>query len=94
MHAPLSEELWKKHKRRSFPLRKGDLVKVMRGAFKKKEAKILKVDLKKGKVNLEGIQRTKKDGSKVEVWFDPSKLLIKEMLLEDKERIKALEHAS
>lgn len=76
-------------------MRKGDLVKVMRGAFKKKEGKIVKIDIKKRKVVLEGIQRTKKDGSKVEVLIDPSKLIIKELLLEDKERLNALEkHAS
>lgn len=91
MSATLSKELRKKHQRRNFPVRKGDLVRVMRGAFKKKEGKIDRVDLKKKKASIEGIQKIKKDGSKISVLFDPSKLMIKELVIEDKERIQAME---
>jgi len=87
----LSKELRKKHSRRNFPLRKGDKVKVMRGKFKGKEGKINNVNLKKIKVSIEGIQIQKKDGTKINVYFHPSKLQILELNLEDKERIKALE---
>ena len=37
--ANLSEELRKKHNKRSIPLRKGDEVEIMRGEFKKKKGK-------------------------------------------------------
>jgi len=57
----LSKELRKKYSKRNLPLRKGDEVLVMRGAFKKKKAKVSKVNLKRTRVVLEGIQRTKKD---------------------------------
>lgn len=90
--ANLSKELRKKYNRRSFPLRKGDLVKIMRGSFKGKSGKIEKVNLKKLKVSIEGIQRQKKDGTKINVWFDPSKLQIIELNLEDKKRLKKLEN--
>ncbi len=86
----LSKELKKRYKRNSFPLRKGDSVVVMRGKFKKKEGKIKEANLKKSRVKIEGLHITKKDGTNVDVSFDPSKLMIKELNLDDKERIAAL----
>ena len=91
LSAPLSKELRKKYKKRSIPVRKGDEVIIMRGAFKKKKAKISIVQLKRTRVALENIQRTKKDGTKVNVWFRPSSLQIVALNLEDKKRISALE---
>ena len=87
----LSKDLRKKHDKRNFPVRKGDNVKIMRGEFKGKSGKIEKVDLKKLRVEIDGIYRTKKDGSKTSVYFEPSNLQIKEMVLEDKKRKESLE---
>jgi len=42
----LSKELKQRYKIRSFPLRKGDEVEIMRGKFKKKHGKITRVDYK------------------------------------------------
>ncbi len=91
MSANLKKDLRKKYGRRSFPLRKGDSIKIMLGEFKKKTGKIALVDLKKLRVSIEEIQRVKKDGTKINVWFDPSNLQIQELNLEDKERIKAIQ---
>jgi len=82
----LSKELRKKYGKRNFPLRKGDKVKIMRGKFSGKDGKIGSVNLKKLRVSIEGIQRQKKDGTKINVYFHPSKLQILEFSLEDKER--------
>tara|TARA_Y100000310_G_scaffold45623_1_gene42508 strand:- start:7536 stop:7958 length:423 start_codon:yes stop_codon:yes gene_type:complete len=90
LSANLSKELRKKHDKRSLPIRKGDEVLVMRGSFKKKKAKVDSILLKKAKVTVEGLQRTKKDGSKVSVFFAPSALQIQELNLEDNKRIKAI----
>ena len=90
LSAHLSKDLRTKYGKRSVPVRKGDEVLVMRGNFKKKKAKITGVNLKRGKVFLENIQRTKKDGSKVNVPFYPSNLMIMNLALEDKERIALL----
>jgi ribosomal protein uL24 len=73
-----------------FPSGKGDEVLVMRGAFRKKKAKVVSVDLKNSRVALENIQRTKKDGSKVNVFFHPSVLQIQTLNLDDKKRIASL----
>ena len=87
LNANLSKELRKKYGKRSLPLRKGDEVLVMRGSFKKKKAKIASVELKRTRVSLENIQRTKKDGTKVNVWFAPSSLQLVSLTLDDKKRI-------
>jgi large subunit ribosomal protein L24 len=91
LSAHLSKELRQKYKRRSFPLRKGDVVKVMRGKFKGKTAKVESIDLKRLKVYLEGIAVEKQNKLKAPVPFDPSNLQIIELNLNDRKRIEALE---
>jgi len=90
LSANLSKELRKQHGKRSVPLRKGDEVLVMRGSFKKKKAKVAAVQLKRIRVSLENIQRTKKDGTKVNVYFTPSSLQIQTLNLDDKARTQVL----
>lgn len=89
--AHLSKELRKKYERRSFPLRVGDSVKIMRGNFKGKQGKVSLIDTKKNRAYIEGIQRTRKDGTKINVQFNPSNLIITSLNLEDKRRLKAIE---
>lgn len=89
LSAHLSKDLRKKHGKRNLPLRKGDEVLVMRGAFKKKKAKVTSVDHAKAKVTLEGMQRTKKDGTKFSAVFNPRALQIININLEDKRRISS-----
>ena len=90
LSANLSKELRKKYAKRNLPLRVGDEVLIMRGSFKKKKAKVTSIFLKKQRVSLENIQRTKKDGSKVPVYFNPRALQVRTLILEDKERLNAL----
>ncbi len=91
MAAHLSKELQKKYKRRAVPLHKNDVVVIMRGVFKKKHGKITQVNTKRMKVYVEGIQKTRKDGTKVNIPFDPSNLKITELDIEDKKRLNAIE---
>ncbi|MBU1051631.1 MAG: 50S ribosomal protein L24 [Nanoarchaeota archaeon] len=91
LSAQLSKELRKKHGKRNIPLRKGDEVLVMRGSFKKKKAKVATIDLKRTRIALENIQRTKKDGTKVNVYFHPSSLQIQTLNIDDKKRIAILD---
>ena len=62
----------------------------MRGSFKKKKAKVIAVNHKKSRVALENIQRSKKDGAKVNVHFHPSNLQIIALNLDDKKRMESL----
>lgn len=79
LSAHLSKELREKYKTRSFRVRKGDTVKVMRGKFKGKIGKVERVNLKKGLVYVAGVEVMKKLGRKVLVGIRPSKLLILEL---------------
>ena len=91
VHVHLSEELRKKYEKRNAGLKKGDKVKVMRGQFKKHTGTVEKVNLKKTKVQVSGIEITKKDGNKTTQLIDPSNLLITELNLDDKLRQKIIE---
>ena len=84
MSSNLSKELRKKLDRRSTELRKNCMVKIMRGKFKGKTGKVGKVDLKRERISIEGIQRQKKDGTKINVYFHPSKVQIIELSEEGK----------
>jgi large subunit ribosomal protein L24 len=90
LSANLAKFLREKYGKRNIALRKGDEVLVMRGSFAGKKAKVASVNMQFLKVALEGMQRTKKDGSKVNVYFAPSALQIQSLVLEDKERIASL----
>ncbi|MBW2982328.1 50S ribosomal protein L24 [Candidatus Woesearchaeota archaeon] len=87
----LSKELKGKYKKRNMGIRRGDNVKVLRGQFKGKTGKIDRVDIKKCKVYVTGIEIIKKDGTKALYPIHPSNLIIMELNLEDKKRKKSLE---
>ena len=91
LSAHLIKELAKKHGRRSIRVRKGDIVKVMRGEFKKHTGKVERVFTKKSKVQVEGVRMIKKDGTKIPYLIDPSNLMIITLDLTDKRRQIKLE---
>lgn len=88
LSTPLSKDLRKKHSKRSVTIRTGDKVKIVKGDFKNKEGKVEKVDVKKTRIFISGIERAKKDGTKTTVPLKPACLLITELNLDDKRRIK------
>ena len=87
----LSKELRKKYGMRSIPVRKDDEVVVMRGTFAEKKGKVHKVNVRKGKVTVEGITRKKADGTKLNVYLDPSKIQIVALKLDDSRRLPVKE---
>ena len=89
--ANLSEDLKKRYLRKSFSLRKDDTIRIMNGQFKNKTGKIILINSKKFKVYVEGVQRSKRDGTKVNVPIDPSNVQIIAISLDDKQRLNALE---
>jgi large subunit ribosomal protein L24 len=75
----LSKELRKGNGKRSKIVRKEDKVKIMVGKFKGKTGKVTGIFTKIGKVEIEGIQVKKQDGSNVLVKLQPSNLQLIEM---------------
>ncbi len=88
--AHLSDELKKKYKKRSVPVRKGDKVKVVRGDFAGIEGKVVEVDLKSYRVYIDKVKRKKTNGEEVLVPIHPSNLIILELDLTDEKRKKKL----
>jgi large subunit ribosomal protein L24 len=76
---------------RSAVVRKGDMVKVMRGPDKGKEGKITDMDSKTGRVAIEGFTIAKADGTQVSKNIHASNLMITKLSFEDPWRKKKLE---
>lgn len=92
--AHLSEMLILRYNRRSLPVVRGDVVKVMRGAWRGHEEKVASVDLGLRKVTVEGVTITKADGKKKARPVDPSNLVILKLNLTDKLRRERLTRAA
>ncbi|GAB6147835.1 hypothetical protein JCM10135_03760 [Stetteria hydrogenophila] len=91
MSAPLSPELREKYGVRSLPVRVGDKVRVMRGDFKGHEGKVVKVDLKRYRIYVDGVVVKKASGDTVFRPIHPSKVMIIELNLDDEWRKKMIE---
>ncbi len=87
----LAENLLLKYDRRNLPVINGDTVKVMRGSFKGHEEKVLKINVKKRTVEIEGLTMAKADGNKIPKPIHASNLLITKLNLTDKWRRSKLE---
>lgn len=86
MHSPLSKTLRAKYGTRAVQLRKGDTVRVMRGQFRKTEGKVERVDLKRGKVYVAGVELRKQDASMTPYPVHPSNVRIELLDLSDAKR--------
>jgi large subunit ribosomal protein L24 len=83
--AHLDSALMSEYNVRSFPVKKGDTVKIIRGAqdFKASEAKVASVDLKNCKIIIENITIPKADGTQRPKPVDPSNVVLTKLDLSD-----------
>jgi large subunit ribosomal protein L24 len=86
MAAPLAPELIRSKGVKSLPVKKGDTVRVVRGDHIGFEGKVNRVDMKRYRIFLEGLTREKVDGTNIFVSVHPSKVMIKNLKLDDKWR--------
>lgn len=91
MSVHISKELKIKYGKRNAPVRKGDKVKVLRGQYKGRIGEVERINLKKYKVYVQGVENIRKDGGKVQYPISPSNLMIIELKTEDKKRRASLE---
>lgn len=89
--AHLEENLLLKYDKRAVSAIKGDTVRVMRGSFRGHEDKIVKVNVKKRFIEIEGITMSKADGNKIAKPIHSSNVIITKLNLTDKWRRKKLE---
>ncbi len=85
----MSKELKEKYGYRSFGLRRGDTVKIMRGKFKGKTGVVERV--RDDKIYIDGIKVEKQEGKMVEVPIHASNVEIIKLTLDDKKRKAKLE---
>ncbi len=83
----LSEKLAKEFGARSLTLRKGDTVKIMRGAFASKEGKVSSVDRKTRKIFVEKVVLKKSNGEERQVPIDASNVMITDVDRTDRKRV-------
>ncbi len=91
MAAPLSRELREKYGVKRLPVRKGDVVRIMRGNWRGHEGKVVDVDLKRIRIFVEGVQIKKADGTPVYYPIHPSKVMIVKLDLSDPWRKRIIE---
>jgi large subunit ribosomal protein L24 len=88
--APLSEELRKTQGRRSYPVKKGDTVKIVRGDFAGIEGKVNDVDTRRQRLFVEGVSRETTSGTSTNVSVHSSKVVITKLNLDDKWRADSI----
>ncbi len=89
--ATLAPDLREKYGVRSVRVRKNDAVRVLRGEYRGVEGKIIKVIIKSGRVNVEGVTREKIAGGNVPIAIHASNVRVTNLSTEDKWRKKKLE---
>lgn len=93
MSAPLSDDLRSSQRRRAYPVRKGDTVKIVRGDFAGIEGKVTEVDTDRQRLFVEGVQREKVAGTSTNVSVHSSKVMITKLNLDDKWRAESIKLA-
>ena len=88
MSAMLSKELKEKLGKNAIPVRKGDVVRIMRGDFKGLEGEVIKVDLKRYRIYVEGANNKRQDGREVPYPIHPSNVMIIKLYDKDEKRFK------
>jgi len=82
----LDEFLQEEYGLRSLVIKKGDLVRIMRGQFRDTEGKVTNVSYKRGLVYLDNSTITKADGKEASVPVHPSNLMLVKLELDDERK--------
>ena len=90
MGTKLSKDLKKEYGIRTISVRKDDEVKVLVGDFKNKTAKVVRRNLKKTRIHLDGIGKKRSDGTISSYPIHPSNVEIVKLNLDDKLRVQKL----
>lgn len=82
----LDEFLQEEYGLRSLVVKKGDLVRIMRGQFRDTEGKVIRVDYADARVYLDSASITKADGKEANVPVHPSNLMLVKLELDDERK--------
>ena len=93
MSCRLSKELRTKHKVRSLPIRKNDVVKILKGKAKNKSGKVTTVYRRRWVVYVDKVTKDKQNGQPVNIPIKPSNCVIESLHL-DKDRKDLIDRVS
>ncbi len=91
MSAPLSPALKSQYGTRSMPVRRDDTVTITKGDRRLTEGRILRVDMKRNRLYVEGVTRNRMDGSTMQIPIRPENVMITRLALDDPRRREILE---
>lgn len=91
LSAPLSPSLKSQYGTRTLTVIESDTITITKGDRKLTEGKVLRVDTKEGKLYIEGITRTRLDGSAVQIPVRAENVMITKLNLDDNRRKTILE---
>ena len=94
LSAPLSPSLRAEYGTRAMPVVANDTVNITKGDRKLAEGKVLRVDTKDRKIYIEGVTRTRQDGSTVQIPIRTENVMITRLHLDDEWRRNMLERKS
>lgn len=94
LSAPLSPSLKAEYGTRSMPLITGDNIAVVKGDRKLSEGRIIRVNLEKSVIYVEGLTRNRMDGSTFQIPLKPNNVMITNLNLEDDWRRSIIERKS
>ncbi len=94
LSAPLSPSLKAEYGTRSMPLITGDNITVVKGDRKLSEGRIIRVNLEKSVIYIEGLTRNRMDGSTFQIPLKPNNVMITNLNLEDDWRRGIIERKS
>ena len=89
--ASLSSELRKKFGKRSARIVKGDTVKILRGEFYGTAGKVTKILTQKNSITIDGVEREKVKGEKIDVPIHATNVIITALNDDDKWRMNKLQ---
>ena len=93
MSCRLNKELRNKHKVRSLPIRKNDVVKILKGKSKNKTGKVTTVYRRRWVIYVDKVTKDKQNGQPVNIPIKPSNCVIETLHL-DKDRKDLIDRAS
>lgn len=93
MSCTLSRDLRKKHAIRNLPIRKNDVVKILKGKAKNKTGKVTSVYRRRWVIHVEKITRDKQNGQPVNIPIKPSNCQIETLHL-DKDRKELIDRVA
>ncbi len=91
LSAPLSPSLKSQYGARTMPVRRDDTVTITKGDRKLTEGRVLRVDTKSSRLYIEGVTRTRMDGSTTQIPIRPENVMITRLNLDDAKRREILD---